>query len=76
MYAESGQFKESLECLRNTTLSSIAISLAHKLDLGKDEMCRLCEQLAANLKQEGTAFSNNLLFLTKHVYSMVGRLCA
>lgn len=53
LYAESGQFKESLECLRNTTLSSIAISLAHKLDLGKDEMCRLCEQLAANLKQEG-----------------------
>jgi len=53
LYAESGHLRESLECLRNTTLSSLTLSLAAKLQLTKDEMCRLCEQLAANLKQEG-----------------------
>ena len=52
LFGECDMLRESLDCLRNTTLGSLALSLAAQLNMPPDQVSALAEQLADNLKRD------------------------
>ena len=50
---QCAELKESLECLRFTKQSHLALSVGAQLNLPADQMSGLAEQLAENLRRDG-----------------------